>query len=154
MKTIIYLLSFIAVVGSSCNAQTKKQKQNETTVVTHKESSGNPSVDIKVNKRYDEKGNLVAFDSTYSSYYSSRKGDKVLMDSLFREFKPAFNKQFPLMNDMRFNNLFFDDSLLYNDFFHEDFFKKRFELNEEYMRRMMLQMDSVKNKFFKMKSKQ
>ena len=51
--------------------------------------------------------------------------------------------------DRQFNNLFFQDSLLYPDFFHKDFFQKRYELNTPYLRDMMQRMDSVKNSFYR-----
>jgi hypothetical protein len=41
-----------------------------------------PKVAIKVNRRFDEKGNLIGFDSTYTSYYSNISGDTAQMDSL------------------------------------------------------------------------
>ncbi len=155
MKTLIYPIFSALIVCSSCNGQTHKDKKSETeTTKIHTDGLGQPKVDINVNKRYDKKGNLISYDSTYTSYYSSKKRDKILMDSLFKEFKPIFNEKYPLMNDKNFNTLFFNDSLLYNDFFHDDFFIKRFELNEKYMSRMMQQMDSVKNEFFKIKSKE
>jgi len=152
MKTVIYTMLAATVVCTSCNGQSHKDNKNGTVTSMHKESPGGPKVDIKVNKKYDKKGNLISYDSTYTSYYSTKKRDKNLMDSLFKEFKPAFNEQFPFMTDQNFNTLFFNDSLLYNDFFHEDFFKKRFELNEQYMKKMMQQMDSVKNEFFRIQS--
>ncbi len=149
-KSICYLFS-VMIVYYSCNGngQTEKNSKDKTTVSIHKEEKGNPKVDINVNKRYDQKGNLIAFDSTYSSYYSNRIGGKKLMDSLFREFKPMISQEFPLTKDKRFSELFFNDSLLYSDFFHEDFFRKRLELNDEYMENMMFQMDSIKNEFFR-----
>lgn len=155
MKTIIYSLLSLVVICSSCKGQNEKNKENKTTVITkNNESPGKPKVDIQVNKTYDNKGNLISYDSTYTSYYSSRKGDRLLMDSLLNEFKPAFSKKFPMINDQYFDNLFFNDSLIYNDFFHEDFFKNRLKLNEKYMNKMMEQMDSVKNEFFRKQSKQ
>jgi hypothetical protein len=47
-----------------------------------------------------------------------------------------------------FKPLFFNDSLRYPDFFHHDYFMKRYELNDRYMRDMMHRMDSIKNKFY------
>ncbi len=153
MNNLIYVtLIIVLAVCSSCNGQTQKDKKKEAEeTVIHKK--GNPKTDIKVNRKYDKKGNLISYDSTYSSYYTNKKGDKFLMDSLFREFKPGFIKQYPFVRDENFNALFFNDSLLYNDFFHEDFFKKRYELNDAYMKKVMHEMDSVKNNFFKVQSK-
>jgi hypothetical protein len=36
----------------------------------------------------------------------------------------------------------------YPDFFHGDFFMKRYELNDDYLKGMMHRMDSIKNRFF------
>ncbi|MDP3555959.1 MAG: hypothetical protein Q8T03_01220, partial [Bacteroidota bacterium] len=119
-----------------------------------KRDTEEPKVNIKVNKRFDAKGNIISYDSTYTSYYSTKKqADKHLMDSLIKKFKPMITEQFPFVNDRYMNNLFFTDSLLSKDFFHEDFFRKRLELNELYMNKMMQKMDSVKNEFFKAESK-
>lgn len=151
MKTVISVLFATVLVFTSCQGQDRIKDRKEN--VKPQTSSERPKVDIKVNKLYDKNGNLISYDSTYTSYYSSRKGDKTLMDSLFKEFKPKFDKQFPLMKDESFNHLFYNDSLLYNDFFHDDFFSKRMELNQQYMRKMMQQMDSIKNAYFKAQGK-
>lgn len=152
MKTVACFIIFITLILSNCNGQTKKKEKTETSTI-HSKEAGKPEINIKVNKHYDRNGKLVSFDSTYTSYYETKSGDKVLMDSLFRKFKSPFTEKFPLMNDKYFKNLFFTDSLISSDFFHQDFFSKRFELNDEYMKRMMLQMDSVKNEFFKRNAK-
>jgi hypothetical protein len=112
------------------------------------DSLDKPKVSIKVNRRYDDKGNLVGFDSTYSSYYSNVRGDTIKMDSLIHGFDSYFNHNRSFLFDDHFNNLFFNDSTRYPDFFHNDFFLKRYELNDAYMRDMMERMDSMKNRFF------
>ena len=43
----------------------------------------NPQTSIKVDKKYDSKGNLIKYDSTYSYYYSNIKDNKNLEDSIF-----------------------------------------------------------------------
>lgn len=152
MKTLAYVVAFTALIFSACNGQTKKKEKTETSTI-HSKEKGKPEITIKVNKHYDKKGNLVSFDSTYTSFYEKRSGDKALMDSLYSTFKFPFTEKFPLMNDAYFKKLFFTDSLISSDFFHKDFFSKRFELNEKYMKRMMAQMDSVKNEFFRRNAK-
>ncbi|MEZ4740171.1 MAG: hypothetical protein R2818_12660 [Flavobacteriales bacterium] len=106
-----------------------------------------PKVDIQVNKRYDEAGNLIAFDSTYTSIYRGRTGDQAFLDSVFRDFKPMFRSRYPFLEDPGFNDLFFQDSLMHHDFFHDDFFRRRMQLNEEYLQRMMEEMDAMKNDY-------
>jgi hypothetical protein len=154
MKIILLIFIFALSILFSCNGQTKKEEKTVTNTI-HKQEKGKPEEVIKVNRYYDEKGTLVSFDSTYTSYYESSKVNEKLMDSLVKVFKKSsFIEQFPSMNDKYFKNLFLTDSLINNDFFHEDFFRKRFELNKRYMERMMQQMDSVKNEFFKLNSNQ
>ncbi len=110
-------------------------------------NSDTPQVDVRVNKQYDEHGNLIAYDSSYTSVYQSRSGDAAFMDSVFRTM-PGFGMQYPFLNDPGFNSLFFPDSSFHQDFFHHDFFQKRMEMNQRYMQRMMEQMDSLKNQHF------
>jgi hypothetical protein len=152
MKNAISSLWVLALVCFSCQGQVDKKAKKQDT--TPKQVIEKPKVEIKVNKKYDTNGNLISYDSTYTSFYADRKGDKVLLDSLFRDFKRSFYKQFPIMKEESFNHLFYNDSLLYNDFFHDDFFRKRMELNQEYMHKMMQQMDSIKNIYFKRQGKQ
>jgi hypothetical protein len=146
-KLLLVALTFLFSIAS-CQV---KKKQPE---VKAEKNTVQPKVDIKVNRRYDDKGNLIGFDSTYSSYYSTHKGDTVLMDSLFKKFDFSFNRKYPSILDEHFGKLFFEDSLLYHDFFHEDFFRKRYELNDPFVRKEMLRMDSIKNEFFKRHSKE
>lgn len=154
MRNVFCYSVSLILIFASCKEQTKKNDPGETMVETVvKKEKGNPKIDIVVNKRYDKKGDLVAFDSVYSYYYSNRVGEKALMDSLFQTFKPVISQEFPLMKDKRFVHLFLNDSLFYTDFFHEDYFRKRLELNERYMKNLMMQMDSIKNAYFKVLSK-
>jgi hypothetical protein len=139
------------ILCSSCQENSKaqnsaEQKADNASTVT--DSLDKPKVSIKVNKRYDDKGNLIGFDSTYSSYYSNIKGDTSKMDSLMQGFDSYFDRNRSSFFDNRFNNLFFNDSMRYPDFFYKDFFLKRYELNDAYMRGMMERMDSMKNHFF------
>ncbi|MCB4234259.1 hypothetical protein LDL59_01710 [Kaistella anthropi] len=46
-----------------------------------------PIEDIKVNKEYDENGNLIRYDSTYTYYYSNIEGDEIAADSIFNNFR-------------------------------------------------------------------
>lgn len=108
-----------------------------------------PRVTVEVNRQYDENGNLIAFDSTYTSIYPGQAADPAFMDSVFRDFKGRSRTWYPFLNDPGFEDLFMQDSLRPADFFHDDYFRKRFDLNERYMERMMTRMDSVKNAFLR-----
>jgi hypothetical protein len=137
----------LALLLSSCdkdsNGQTAGLKDNQ------RDSINNPKVDIKVNRRFDEKGNMIGFDSTYTSYYSTASGDTAQMDSLMGSFDRYFRSDHSSFFNKQFDPLFFNDSARYPDFFHDDYFMKRYELNDSYMRSMMERMDSIKNSFYK-----
>jgi hypothetical protein len=151
-NTTAWILALIICVCiSSCQEKTKGQelsakgKQNTT---TRQDSVNKPHVNVKVNKRYDDKGNLIGMDSTYSSFYSNIQGDTSRMDSLFHSFDRYFNRNHSSFLPKEFDALFFNDSLRYPDFLHHDFFLKRYEMNDAYFRDMMHRMDSIKNNFY------
>ena len=148
MKLVILIFMFSLILFTTCDGLTQKKEKSETKTF-QKENNGKPVESIKVNKHFDKKGNLISFDSIYSSYYSTTTINKKMMDSMVEAFKKPFTDQYPFINDKNFKALFFTDSLTNGDFFHEDFFRKRMEINEEYVRKMLEQMDEFKNEFFK-----
>lgn len=139
-------MDFIAIAISvtliSCNGETKRQKD---TVVNN---ASDPHTSIKVDKKYDDKGNLVKYDSTYSYYYSNVKDNINLKDSIFNNFKKHFNRSYFFSNEPYFNDFFFQDSLLKYDFYRKDFFINRFRNNLRRMDSLFWSMDSMKNNFF------
>ena len=139
MDLIAIALS-VALVG--CNGQTGNYK-NEGRKIT-----GNPRTSIKVDKKYDDKGNLIKYDSTYSYYYSNLNDNKNLRDSIFNNFRNTLGKKYSFSRDRYFNSLFFEDSLLKYDFYRKDFFLNRFRSNMMQMDSLFRGMDSVKNEFF------
>ncbi|MBT1697221.1 hypothetical protein KK083_10065 [Fulvivirgaceae bacterium PWU4] len=150
-RSLLVLLATTSLMISSChektNGQDNRNLQKDQASVAQ-DSLNKPKVNIKVNRRYDDKGNLIGFDSTYSSFYSNVKGDTSKMDSLMGRFDRYFNSNHSSLFDRQFNSLFFTDSLRYPDFFHHDFFMKRYEMNDDYLKGMMHRMDSIKNRFY------
>lgn len=140
----LFAASFILATG--CEEKSNGQTTAEN---IKKDSLSQPKVNIQVNRRYDKDGNVLSFDSTYTSFYSNMNNDTVSMDSLMRGFDHYFDHNHPSIFQQEFSPLFFTDSLRYPDFFHHDFFMRRYELNDLYMRDMMKRMDSIKNKYFK-----
>ncbi len=132
----------LSITLMSCNGQTGKQKAKSDP------NEFNPQTNIKVDKKYDDKGNLISYDSTYSYYYSNVKDDKNLRDSIFNSFRNTFNSKYLFSKDPYFNNLFFVDSLLKYDFYRKDFFLNRFRNNMRRMDSLFWGMDSMKNSFF------
>lgn len=146
----VYTLGIITVLTlllSSCDRDSRGQTADLKT--DQRDSTSKPTIDIKVNRRFDEKGNMIGFDSTYTSYYSNISGDTSQMDSLMGTFDRYFRQDHSSFFRNQFDPLFFNDSTRYPDFFHDDFFLRRYELNDTYMRGMMQRMDSIKNKFYK-----
>jgi hypothetical protein len=152
---LVACIAGTSVAASSCDKGSNEKTKQVTkgSVAVANDSLGKPKVNIKVNRRFDDKGNLIGFDSTYSSFYSDLKGDTVKMDSLMRNFDSYFSLNHSPLFDRQFNKLFFNDSARYPDFFHNDFFMKRYELNDQYLKGMMQDMDSIKNKFFEKDAK-
>jgi hypothetical protein len=137
---IIAIALSIALI--SCNGQTNKEKS------TSINPSGNPQTSIKVDKKYDSKGNLIKYDSTYSYYYSNVQDKKNLKDSVFNNFKSEFNRKYFFSRNPYFDDFFFQDSLLIYDFYRRDFFMNRFRNNMRMMDSLFWGMDSLKNCFF------
>jgi hypothetical protein len=142
----------LSLMVSSCQKSSNGQDKTTSKDTASVKSSHKPEVNIKVNKHYDDKGNVIGFDSTYTSYYSNIEGDTGRMDTLMRSFDRFFDRNHFRSFGNEFNSLFFNDSLRYPDFFHDDFFLKRYELNDSYFRDMMNRMDSIKNRFYKERS--
>ena len=139
----------VALAISSCQTNGQHDAESKKETAARLDSLNKPKVNIKVNKHYDDKGNVVGFDSTYTSFYSNIDGDTARMNGLMRSFDSHFNLGTTSFFGRDFDSLFFKDSLRYPDFFHNDFFLKRYELNDPYLRNMMHRMDSVKNNFYR-----
>ena len=120
---------------------------------SHKDKQDNnfknsPKVDVKVNKEYDKDGNLIRYDSIYSSYYSSMEGDTLFADSIMLEFGSFFNNNFPSVMNQHFSDLMLQDSIWSNDFFTDDFFSRGFYNDNQAYQKMFQDLDSLKNRFF------
>ncbi len=139
MKKIgIIIFSVFTLVG--CNAQEKEQTKIA-------EQAVEPKVDYKVNKEYDEDGNLIEYDSVYTYYYSNIDKDAMLKDSIFKKFNEHLELNNPIENSL-FDDILKEDDFIEDDFFKEDFFRGNSDRNQEIMFQMMQKMDSLKNQFF------
>lgn len=127
-------------IFNGCNGQQQEKKQNNNKLKN--------TPNIIVNKEYDENGNLIKYDSTYSYFYSNIENDSSLRDSILDNFQEYFNNSFNFSNQKFFDDLFFEDSLLFYDFYKNDFFINRYNKNMEKMNQLFMDMDSIKNQFF------
>jgi hypothetical protein len=150
-KAILYLLLPL-LTFTGCNGQTKKGEPlavKPNNGIVSEDTLNKPKVNVKVNKQYDDKGNIVRYDSTYSYFYSS-PGGKALnssSDSVYSHFRSYFDKNYPDFLKPQYDNIFYNDSLFKYDFFNNDYFMKRFELNRKMFDNMYRQMDSLKNDY-------
>lgn len=126
MKKYILLL-IIGFLSVSCNSQ------NDDTKNTEKKEEDNKTVNEpqgawKVDKEFDENGNLIRYDSIYSwssnnTYNNLSSSDR---DSLIQSFKSNFFKSFSGFKNNGFDDVFSKDSLFSNYYFNDDFFKSDF----------------------------
>ena len=123
------------------------QSVNDTTNV----ELNKPQIKIKVNKIYDENGNVVGYDSTYVWSYSNTTNGKSITinpDSLLSRFKPYFDEHFQMPSDP-FSGKFFNDSSIYFDFFRNDHFFDQWQNQLFNFKQDIERMDSLKKRFFK-----
>jgi hypothetical protein len=109
-----------------------------------------PKKDIKVNREYDENGNLIRYDSTYVYSWSTDSTHQFLNDSAFFK-KMDMSKMHKRMQE-QLSRFFGPDSLRQKNnrhpFFSDDFFNNDF-FDPSMFRRNFHQRDSSQNDFFK-----
>jgi hypothetical protein len=142
MKRIIIMAITLTVTLSGCQGQKMKKEGADTSKINA------PKTEIKVKREYDKNGNLIRFDSTYSSFYTNTKNNDRKRDSIFETFKNHFNLNYFFSNEPYFHDLFFQDSLLKYDFYKKDFFYDRFRQNTGRIDKLFKEMDSLKNNFY------
>ena len=108
----------------------------------------NPQIDIKVDKEYDENGNIIRYDSTYTYIYRTPGGEQELnVDSIFNQFQPFFFDHYHDIFDHSFESFFEMDSLYPHDFFKDDFFYERYRKDLYDFGEMFHKFDSIKRNF-------
>lgn len=149
MKKIV-ILSLAAILNLGCNAQENKQEENiQKDKDSMAQTAEQPKGTWKVDKEFDENGNLIRYDSIYS-WSSTDNLDKLAQknpDSLIQSFRSRFYRNFSGIDDQRFGDLFADDSLFTERFFDDDFFNSRF--GEDFMdiERVRERMESMQQNF-------
>jgi hypothetical protein len=117
----------MVLLSSSCSGQQKDFSSYDTK--THqKDTVKQPQGTWKVDKEFDEEGNLIRYDSIYS--WTSRNSYNDLntleKDSLLELFKLRFIKQYSHFEDDGFEKLFNPDSIFSKRYFNDDFFYSDF----------------------------
>ncbi|NRR93461.1 hypothetical protein HSX10_17955 [Winogradskyella undariae] len=126
MKKYI-ILFMVGLLSVSCKGQdneTKKvEKEDHKTDIVEA-----PKGSWKVDKEFDENGNLIRYDSIYS-WSSNDKFDNLSFsdkDSLMQSFKSGFFSNYSEFEDQGFSAIFSQDSLFSKHFFNDDFFGSNF----------------------------
>ena len=143
----IAILSMVAILNLSCNAQ-----ENKKEATLQKDSIAQvepPKGTWKVDKEFDENGNLIRYDSIYSWSSTDNLGELAQRnpDSLLQSFRSKFYRNFSHIDNQRFGDLFSDDSLFTKKFFDNDFFDSDF--GEDFMDidRIRKRMETMQQRF-------
>jgi hypothetical protein len=125
--SIVYI-SVLLISLSACKGQTNNMiapKKENSGIAIH-DTLNKPKFNVKVNKEFDSKGNLIRYDSTYS-YSFKGNGSMAFPDSL-GAFKFSRSPWAELFNVHK--KMLSADSLFKQDFFKNDFFRQQEEWNQ------------------------
>ncbi|WP_418602725.1 hypothetical protein [Hwangdonia sp.] len=126
MKKYILFLT-MALLSVSCNGQkdtNKKAEIKDSIEIAIQQPKGS----WKVDKEFDEFGNLIRYDSIYS-WSSNKQFDDLSTfgkDSLVKSFESKFFRNFSQFKNQGFEDMFTSDSLFSKHFFNDDFFGSDF----------------------------
>ena len=144
------LVIAIALLATGCNGQQEKNasssKQDQKKVTKFPE----PTVSWDVNKKFDENGNVVSYDSIYTWSYTNMDGDSVdvNVDSIREHFNAYLDSNLPSVWNKSFTQPMWNDSLFFNDILQDNYFHDRWQQDYFQMDEMFRHMDSLRNKFF------
>lgn len=146
-----YIILFMATFLSlGCNSQENRDKEKES--ATGKETIPEATKgNWKVNKEFDEAGNLIRYDSIYS--WSSGDDLEELAtldrDSTLKSMRSKFYRNFSHFDfdQEGFGDLFAEDSLFTNRFFNNDFFGNEFGKDFMDLDKMHERMEAMQKQF-------
>jgi len=147
MRTHITLLMALLLSLTGCKGQEKKE--GAIAEEGNKKEIEQPKGTWKVDKEFDENGNLIRYDSIYS--WSSDNSWKDLTnlekDSLLNNFESKFYRRFSQFQNQGFEDIFKPDSLFSKHFFNDDFFESDFGKDFMDIDRIRQQMLERQKKF-------
>lgn len=147
MKKIAFLF-LAAILTTSCNSQEKKDDLEQ--IDDQKIVANEPKGKWKVDKEFDEDGNLIRYDSIYS-WSSSNDFEGLNLqdrDSLIQSFQSKFFQRFSDSDRFGFDRFFDQDSLFGQRFFNEDFFGSDFGKDFMDIDKMHERMERMEKEFF------
>lgn len=159
MKKHILIL-WVSLLGWSCNGQEIEKKNEEKNGIKTEQPKGS----WKVDKEFDEKGNLIRYDSIYSWSSNSYLDHFNLKekDSLLDAFKSKFFTHYSGFENGGFKDVFAQDSLFSKHFFGDDFFNSDFgkdfrdidNITQQIIARQKKFLEKYHSEFKKQKTKQ
>lgn len=142
------VLAISALLTISCNSQ-EKQNKDDVQGDAEAQITETPKGSWKINKEFDEQGNLIRYDSIYS-WSSGTDLDKLATmdrDSILQSMQSRFYRGFSNFNHEGFSDLFSKDSLFTKQFFNEDFFDSDFGHDFMDIDRVREQMENMQREF-------
>jgi hypothetical protein len=146
MKTRNLLLAVVlALLVSSCKGQEQKAIAKKETAESFADNK--PEGSWKVNKEFDDNGNMIRYDSIYSWSSTGVNDDMSIrdIDSIMQSYRSLINGRFSVLGNDDLSNFFLRDSLFPNNFNSQDLFGK--SLNQNFM-----EMDSIRRRMEKIRS--
>tara|TARA_R110000868_G_scaffold93190_1_gene258070 strand:- start:44110 stop:44619 length:510 start_codon:yes stop_codon:yes gene_type:complete len=145
-KFVLALLLGFMVAG--CQAQNDQRKSNDDMAEKKTDSLtvDKPKISWKVDKKYDEEGNVIGYDSIYSYTYDNLKNlpKEMNLDSIMNSMKFFSHGNLSTFFEDRDLSPFFDkDSILNESPFFDDFFERQGANNFSDMQELFQQMDSL-----------
>jgi hypothetical protein len=153
MKTTMYVIA-LALSLTSCNAQEKNKDTSPLRAKNEidKKEAYQPKGSWSVTKETDEKGNIIRYDSIYTYSYGTRNGDTLAIknvDSVIKSFQKYFREKVPNGWNYGIMNPYWEDSLLFDDFFSDNYFQDRWKFDYYDMESQFRRMDSLRESYIK-----
>lgn len=151
MKKVAFSL-FLALLVAGCNGQELHKNSKKDLAQVQKSAdtlNPKPKVQWKVNKKYDENGNVIGYDSIYSWSYSNHGNvpPEINADSIMKSFRSFSNDNFPsFWQDQDLDHAFPADSIMNRNFSMDQFFNNGNFEGFPNMEQWIQQMDSLRNK--------
>lgn len=146
------------MLSVSCNGQKNEtiKKENKSNIVEE------PKGTWKVDKEFDENGNLIRYDSIYSWSSSSKFDNLSSVDrgSLIQSFKSRFYANYSGFENQGFEDVFSRDSLFSKHYFNEDIFGSNFgndfmdidKLRQQMIARQKKFLEKYQSEFMKLEA--
>lgn len=142
-RMVTMFLAVFFLIG--CQGQEKKEIEQEEKTELEEQPKGS----WKVNREFDEAGNLIRYDSIYSWSSTDDMNDLMSMDrdSIFQSFRSRFSRSFSGMEDFMGESPFAQDSLFMKRFFADDFFESEFGQDFMDLDSIQRRMEAMQKRF-------